>query len=110
MSLTTTPPDRAVTLEYEALGEGVTFRSEPLAEETEITGPSALKIRLSSQNEDADVFAVLRVFDPDGHELLFYGALDPKTPVGQGWLRASQRRPLPQHAMAPEIDGRHSGG
>lgn len=92
LALTATPPDRAATIAYEALGEGVTFTSAPLVAETEITGPSALKISLSAQTADADVFAVLRVFDPAGEELLFYGALDPKTPVGQGWLRASQRK------------------
>jgi putative CocE/NonD family hydrolase len=47
-------------LEFEALGDGVTFLSEPLREETEITGPSALKLFLSSSTSDADVFAILR--------------------------------------------------
>ena len=37
-------------------------------------------------------FVVLRVFDPAGKEVLFQGALDPKTPVAQGWLRASHRK------------------
>ena len=41
---------------------------------------------------DADVFAVLRVFAPDGREVVFQGALDPHTPIAQGWLRASQRK------------------
>ena len=41
---------------------------------------------------DADIFAVLRVFDPDGKELVFQGALDPHTPIAQGWLRASHRK------------------
>jgi predicted acyl esterase len=92
MALKSEPPQREQTIEYPALGPGVTFRSAPLEAETEITGPSSLNLRLSSATEDADVFAVLRVFDPAGQELLFYGALDPKTPVGQGWLRASQRK------------------
>src|SRR5207247_317239 len=75
-----------------ALGEGLTFRSAPLKEEMEITGPSALKLFVSSSTADADVFAVLRVFAPDGREVVFQGALDPHTPVAQGWLRASQRK------------------
>ena len=58
----------------------------------EITGPSALKLFLSSSTTDADVFAVLRVFDPKGEEVVFQGALDPHTPIGQGWLRASHRK------------------
>jgi predicted acyl esterase len=58
----------------------------------EITGPCALKLFLSSATTDADVFAVLRVFAPDGREVVFQGALDPHTPVAQGWLRASHRK------------------
>jgi len=34
---------------------------------------------------------VLRVFAPDLTEVTFQGAIDPHTPVGQGWLRASHR-------------------
>jgi predicted acyl esterase len=70
----------------------VTFRSAPLTRATEITGPSALKLWVSSETADADIFAVLRVFDPAGKEVVFQGALDPHTPIGQGWLRASQRK------------------
>jgi predicted acyl esterase len=32
------------------------------------------------------------VFDPQGKEVVFQGALDPHTPVAQGWLRASHRK------------------
>ncbi len=64
----------------------------PLSAETEITGPSAVKLFLSSSTEDADVFAVLRVFSPDLTEIVFQGAIDPHTPIGQGWLRASHRK------------------
>jgi hypothetical protein len=47
---------------------------------------------VSSSTEDADLFLVLRLFDPDGSEVTFQGALDPHTPLAHGWLRASQRR------------------
>lgn len=94
------PAGGASRLSYEALGGGLTFRSEPLKSQTEITGPSVLKLRLSSQTQDADVFAVLRVFDPAGAEVVFQGALDPHTPVGQGWLRASHRK-LDPHLSLP---------
>jgi predicted acyl esterase len=77
---------------YDAMGEGLTFSTPPLESQTEITGPSALKLFISSSTSDADIFAVLRVFRPDGEEVVFQGALDPHTPVGQGWLRASHRR------------------
>jgi uncharacterized protein len=80
------------TIEFDAAGDGVTFLTPPLAEETEITGPSALKLYVSSSTVDADLFAVLRVFTPDLKEVVFQGAIDPQTPVGQGWLRASHRQ------------------
>ena len=92
MSLMREPMTGAQTLSYQAMGDGLTFLSKPLTEETEITGPSALKLSVSSSTEDADIFAVLRVFDPDGQEIVFQGAIDPHTPIGQGWLRASHRK------------------
>jgi len=84
---------------YSAAGEGVTFSMPPLEREMEITGPSALKLFVSSSTADADIFAVLRVFDPDGREVSFQGALDPKTPIGQGWLRASHRKLDPKRSL-----------
>ena len=90
LSPTRVASDQSVT--YDGLGEGVTFSTPPLGQETEITGPSALKLFVSSSTTDADIFAVLRVFAPDGKEVVFQGALDPHTPIGQGWLRASHRR------------------
>jgi predicted acyl esterase len=86
------PGGRSATIEYDGFGDGVTFTTPPLERETEITGPSALRLYLSSSTRDADVFAVLRVFAPDGKEVVFQGALDPHTPIGQGWLRASHRK------------------
>jgi predicted acyl esterase len=77
---------------FEALGDGITFLSAPLEHETEITGPSALKLFVSSSTPDADLFVVLRVFTGDLREVVFQGAIDPHTPVGQGWLRASHRK------------------
>ena len=79
-------------IEYEALGDGVTFMTAPLKEETEITGPIASKLFVSSSTTDADLFLVLRVFSPNMKEVVFQGALDPHTPIGQGWLRASHRK------------------
>ena len=84
---------------YSAMGEGVTFSMPPLEREMEITGPSALKLFVSSSTADADIFAVLRVFDPHGREVSFQGALDPKTPIGQGWLRASHRKLDPRRSL-----------
>jgi predicted acyl esterase len=47
---------------------------------------------VSSSTEDADLFLVLRAFDRDGEEVVFQGAIDPHTPIAQGWLRASHRK------------------
>jgi hypothetical protein len=77
---------------FDATGDGLTFLSEPLESETEITGPSAVKLFVSSSTEDADLFVVLRVFTPDMKEVAFQGAIDPHHPIGQGWLRASHRK------------------
>ncbi len=79
-------------LSFEALGDGLSFLSDPLVEQTEITGPSVVKLTVSSTTSDADLFVVLQVFDPEGREVTFYGALDPHTPIAQGWLRASHRK------------------
>jgi predicted acyl esterase len=90
--LTASPPGINSTVAFEAPGEGVTFLSAPLAQETEITGPSALQLRVASTTDDADIFVVVRVFDPSGDEVVFQGAIDPHTPIAQGWLRASHRK------------------
>ena len=79
-------------ISFEAMGDGVTFLTAPLEAETEITGPSALKLFVSSSTSDADLFVVLRVFSPDLREVVFQGAIDPHTPIAQGWLRASHRK------------------
>jgi predicted acyl esterase len=81
-----------VALSFAAMGDGLTFLTPPVTEDTEITGPSALKLFVSSSTSDADLFAVLRVFGPDLKEVVFRGAIDPHTPIGQGWLRASHRK------------------
>ena len=101
LSLDTKPPAKAVKAEYEATGEGLTFRLPPMEKETEITGPMAAKIFLSSSTQDADLFLVVRVFDPQGKELTFMGSTDPNTPIANGWLRASHR------ALDPKVSTFH---
>ena len=91
-TLSTGVPSSSADLRYDALGDGLTFVTAPLPAETEITGPSAVKLQLSSSTSDADVFAVLRAFSPNGDEVVFQGAIDPHTPIAQGWLRASHRK------------------
>jgi predicted acyl esterase len=85
-------PKDGTTLSYETTGDGITFSTPPLTKSLEITGPVAAKLWLSSDTTDADLFLVLRLFDPAGKEITFIGSNDPRTPVGLGWLRASQRK------------------
>jgi predicted acyl esterase len=85
-------PSRKSQITYNGFGDGVTFLTEPLKNATEITGPIAAKLWVSSATEDADLFLVVRAFSPDMKELVFQGALDPHTPLAQGWLRVSHRK------------------
>jgi uncharacterized protein len=91
-SLRQEPPATEAAITFDALGEGVTFLTPPLGHETEVTGPSAATLLVSSSTSDADLFLVLRVFSADMKEIVFQGAIDPHTPIGQGWLRASHRK------------------
>jgi uncharacterized protein len=91
-SLSETPPKQAATFSYDTTGDGLTFLTAPMTQEMEITGPVAARLTVSSDTSDADLFLVLRVFDPEGKEVVFIGSNDPRTPVGLGWLRASHRK------------------
>jgi predicted acyl esterase len=84
-------PADGADITYAASGDGVTFSLSAFEQDTELTGPMAAKLFVSSSTDDADLFVVVRAFDPDGGELLFHGANDPHTPLAQGWLRASHR-------------------
>jgi predicted acyl esterase len=101
------------TTGYETSSEGVTFSTPPMKQALEITGPIAVKLWVSSDTADADIFVVLRVFESRAgaspaagsptaaagedvcatdKEVVFIGSNDPRTPVGLGWLRASHRK------------------
>ena len=74
--LTTTPPSREGQLVYptgpEAYSRGLagqptlTFVTEPMSEDVEITGHSNLVMWVSSETDDMDIFAYLRNMAPDG--------------------------------------------
>jgi len=85
------PQPGAMTASFDAIGDGLTFLSPPMERDTELTGPLAARLWVSSSTTDADLFLVLRVFTADLREVTFAGAIDPHTPVAQGWLRASHR-------------------
>jgi predicted acyl esterase len=91
-------PGESSSVTYNAAGDGVEFWTPPFAEETEWAGGFAAKLFVSSETKDADLFLVLRLFDPQGIEIVFKGTVDPHTPISQGWLRASHRKLDPERS------------
>jgi predicted acyl esterase len=57
------------------------------------------RLFVSSTTIDADLFIVVRLFDPEGAEVTFQGANDPNIPITQGWLRASHRKLDPAKSL-----------
>jgi len=98
-TLATSPPADTAKADFEALGDGLTFTTEPFTEETEITGPAAARLVVASTTTDADLFLTLRVLDPGGRDVTFVSGLDPAGVVGMGWLRASQRATDPERSL-----------
>jgi len=80
------------SLSFAAMDEGLNFKSQPFKQETELTGPLALRLFISSSTPDTDLFVVMRLFSDIDKEIVFQGAVDPYTPIAQGWLRASHRK------------------
>jgi uncharacterized protein len=76
----------------------VTFTTAPFAREVEIVGPVKARLFVSSSTRDMDIFATVCAFDPQGREMTFIGAPEPKCPVTQGWLRVSQRKTDPRRS------------
>jgi predicted acyl esterase len=101
-TLSTQPPGNESKAEYAPLSsDGVTFWTQPFEQETEITGPVAAKVFMSSQTIDADLFLIIQLFDPDGQEVTFAGSVEPAAPISQGWLRASHRK------LDPDLSTEH---
>ena len=86
------PPKAKRSRTFRSLTRGITLRTAPLKEETEITGPMSAKLFISSSTVDADLFVTVQAFSPKNREVYFQGTVDPKTPLAQGWLRASHRK------------------
>ncbi len=71
---------------------GASFQTEPMKEDTEVTGPVTLVLWVSSTTEDMDVFATIRNIGPDGKDVFELGQQSQPVPVAKGWLRASHRK------------------
>jgi predicted acyl esterase len=89
--LSTGPVKTEARIAYAAAEAGLTFITDEFDRDTEVTGPAAAKLFVSSSTQDADLFVTLRLFDPSGREVTFQGSLEPASPLGHGWLRASHR-------------------
>jgi putative CocE/NonD family hydrolase len=111
--LASSPPATEAAAEFGALSEELILSTDPFPTETELTGPLAAHVWIASTTSDADLFVIVQLWDPSGREVDFQGALDPHTPIAQGWLRASQReldpalstpwRPYHTHAHAEPL-------
>jgi uncharacterized protein len=78
-----TYPAHSPTYELTHFGKPViTFCTEPLKEDTEITGPINLVMWVSASEKDMDIFAKIQDVPPEG----------PSTLVTKGWLKASHRK------------------
>ena len=94
---------------YPGMGKGLSFRTAPLDRETEITGPLAAKLFVSSASEDMDIFATLRALAPDGSEVTFdssTGSQGPPCPgLAEGLAQKAGHRT--QYRVAPVAHARH---
>jgi putative CocE/NonD family hydrolase len=79
---------------------GVSFESEPMQAATEITGPLAMKLWVSSTSEDMDIFVTLRNIGPDGKDVCEVGQHGQPMPcITKGWLRAAHRKLDPERSL-----------
>jgi hypothetical protein len=99
-------PTDTSQVSYQPMTEPVTFTSAPFESSTEVTGPLAARLWISSATADADLFLVLRVMDRQGKDVQFRDAFGkaedalrnvsggdlPAQPLATGWLRASHRK------------------
>jgi len=78
---------------------GISFVTDPMKQDTEITGPLMANLWVSSTAEDMDVMVTLRNIDPDGKEVFELGQQGQPVVLTKGWLRASHRKLDPQKSL-----------
>ncbi|GAA2059013.1 CocE/NonD family hydrolase [Williamsia deligens] len=88
-------PQITTDLHFAADGEGLTFTSAPMVGDTDIVGPMAARLHVSTYSSDTDLFLTVRVIDPDGSEVTFVGAIASEQVLSNGWLRLSHRKSDP---------------
>ena len=82
----------AATISYPAPDGAATFLTAPFVEDTEITGPIALHVWVSTTADDLDLFVTVIDLDQNGQEVLYQESAGYYGAVVKGWLRASHRQ------------------
>jgi predicted acyl esterase len=78
---------------------GISFETDALREDTEVTGPINLVIWVSSTSEDMDIFATVRNIDAAGNDVWETGQQGQQVPLAKGWLRVSHRELDPELSL-----------
>jgi len=81
----------------------VTFKTEPFTEGVNFTGPAMAKLWVRSSTSDMDIFATLRLLDPEGRDVTFVGNTNPRVPLINGLLRVSRRAVDPAKSNELEV-------
>ena len=85
------PEGQGPTISFDAMGDGVTFLTAPAPEDRDHRAVLAEALRVIVDQRRRPLRGVPRVL-AGIKEVVFQGAIDPHTPIGQGWLRASHRK------------------
>lgn len=99
LRLTEAAPTTEGSASFTAADEGVTFTTAPLQRPTDLIGPLAARLHVSTTATDADLFLTLRVFAPDGTEVTVVGAVTDQQALSNGWLRLSHRATDPERSL-----------
>jgi len=62
-----------------------------------------IKLWVRSSTPDMDIFATLRLMDPNGRDVTFMGNSNPRVPLAEGLLRVSQRAVDPARSTEYEV-------
>jgi predicted acyl esterase len=87
---------------------GVSFFSEPLAEEVELAGYMKLGMWVSSSSADMGIFATLRVLDENGQEVFYHTPPSAPSPITLGFLKVSHRKLDAKHSSSFQPYHTHS--
>ena len=92
LQLASAPPVEEAQVRFDGLDGKASFSTAPFEQETEVTGPLAATLHVSTTAKDADLFLTVRAYDPAGKEHLIVAASELNAPLAQGWIRASHRK------------------